>query len=188
MKILNSHTPIAAMIMAAGFMGLPALTSCSTAPSSPQGRSDLRQTSSDVLSKAQENDPSMQNLIQNSAGCAVFPTIGKGAAGIGGAYGKGDVYQAGAIVGYCDMTQATIGLQLGGQGYTEILVFQTQDAVERFKSGNFRFDAQATAVAIKSGAGANAAFANGVAVFTMDEEGLMYEASVGGQQFTYQNR
>jgi lipid-binding SYLF domain-containing protein len=108
--------------------------------------------------------------------------------GIGGAYGKGDVYQTGAVVGYCDMTQASIGLALGGQNYSEILVFQNAEAIERFKAGNFRFDAQATAVAIKSGSGANAKFANGIAVFTMDEAGLMFEASVGGQKFNYQNR
>jgi lipid-binding SYLF domain-containing protein len=130
----------------------------------------------------------MQNLIQNSAGYAVFPSVGKGAIGVGGAYGKGDVYQSGAVVGYCDMTQGSIGLQLGGQDYAEILIFQTPDAVERFKGGKFTFDAQATAVAIKSGAGANATFNNGVAVFTMDEAGLMYEASVGGQNFAYQSR
>ncbi|MEI8195532.1 MAG: YSC84-related protein, partial [Phycisphaerae bacterium] len=122
------------------------------------------------------------------AGYAVFPSIGKGAIGIGGAYGKGDLYQNGVVVGYCDMTQASIGFQLGGQAYTEILVFETPAAVERFKNGNFRFDAQATAVALKSGAGANAKFANGVVVFAMDEAGLMYEAAVGGQKFSYQAR
>jgi lipid-binding SYLF domain-containing protein len=126
--------------------------------------------------------------MRDSAGYAIFPTVDKGAVGIGGAYGKGDLYQSGAPVGYCDVSQATIGVQLGGQAYTEILVFQTPDAVQRFKNGDFTFDAQATAVALKSGAGANAKFANGVAVFTMDESGLMYEAAIGGQKFTYQDR
>ena len=86
------------------------------------------------------------------------------------------------------MTQVSIGLALGGQAYTEILVFETPAAVEIFKNGNFRFDAQATAVALKSGAGANAKFANGVVVFTPDEAGLMYEAAIGGQKFSYQAR
>jgi lipid-binding SYLF domain-containing protein len=116
----------------------------------------------------------------------VFPTVGKGAVGVGGAYGKGVLYENGTPVGYCDLSQASIGLQLGGQGYTEIIAFENQDALNRFKSGNFAFDAQATAVALKSGAGANAKYANGVAVFTMDEAGLMYEASIGGQKFSYQ--
>ncbi len=83
-------------------------------------------------------------------------------------------------------TDKAIWMQLGGQSYTEIICFETGQNVENFKQGNFRFDAQATAVAIKSGAGANAKFTNGVAVFTMDEAGLMFEASVGGQKFSYQ--
>jgi lipid-binding SYLF domain-containing protein len=109
----------------------------------------------------------------------VFPSVGKGAVGVGGAYGKGVLYNNGVAVGYCDLSQGTIGFQLGGQAYTEIIAFETQQAVDTFKQGNFRFDAQATAVALKSGAGANAKFTNGVAVFTMDEAGLMFEASVG---------
>ena len=187
MKIQNHHALKSAFITTT-LLGLLAATSCSTAPATPQGKTDLRGTSADSLSQAEQNDPSLQQLIQNSAGYAVFPSIGKGAIGVGGAYGKGDLYQNGVVIGYCDMSQGTIGVQLGGQAYTEILIFQTPDAVQSFKSGNFTFDAQATAVAVKSGAGANAKFANGVAVFTMDEAGLMYEASIGGQKFSYQDR
>jgi lipid-binding SYLF domain-containing protein len=96
------------------------------------------------------------------------------------------LYERGVAVGYCDLSQATIGVQLGGQAYTEIICYENQQAVDTFKQGHFRFDAQATAVALKSGVGANAKFTNGVAVFTMDEAGLMYEASIGGQKFSYQ--
>jgi lipid-binding SYLF domain-containing protein len=184
----NNQSLNAALFMSIGLMGLLVLGACSTAPSTPADKTDLRNSSADAVNQAQHNDPSMQKLIADSAGYAVFPSIGKGAIGVGGAYGKGDVYQNGSVVGYCDMTQGSIGLQLGGQDYTEILIFQTPDAVERFKSGNFRFDAQATAVAIQSGAGADAKFADGVAVFTMNEAGLMYEASVGGQKFSYQEK
>lgn len=187
MKNINYQSRKAALMMAS-LASLIALAGCSTAPPTEAGKSELQRTSADALSQAQQNDPSLRNVLEDSAGYAIFPSVGKGAAGIGGAYGKGDVYQDGAAVGYCDMTQVTIGAQLGGQGYTEILVFQTPGAVESFKKGNFSFDAQATAVALKSGAGANAKFANGVAVFTMDEAGLMYEASIGGQKFSYQNR
>ena len=108
------------------------------------------------------------------------------AIGVGGAYGKGVLYQNGTAVGYCDLTQASIGFQLGGQSYTEIIAFENKSAVDLFREGNLEFDAQVSAVALKSGAGANAKYTNGVAVFTMDEAGLMFEASVGGQQFTYQ--
>lgn len=186
MKNMKSHSMKA--YLAAGLMGLLVLAACNTAPKSAEGKSDLRHSSAEALRLAQQNDPTLRDLIGKSAGYAVFPSVGKGAIGIGGAYGKGDLYQNGVVVGYCDMVQGSVGFQLGGQAYSEILVFEDAAAVERFKNGSFRFDAQATAVALKSGAGANAKFANGVAVFTMDEAGLMYEASVGGQKFSYQDR
>jgi lipid-binding SYLF domain-containing protein len=177
-----------ATFLLAGALGLMVVAACSTAPATEEGKTDLRHSSADSLTQAQQNDPSLRDVIQASAGYAVFPSIGKGAIGVGGAYGKGDVYQNGSVVGYCDMTQASIGAQLGGQDYAEILVFQNAEALSRFQNGTFSFDAQATAVAVKSGAGANAKFENGVAVFTMDEAGLMYEASVGGQSFAYQSK
>jgi lipid-binding SYLF domain-containing protein len=127
----------------------------------------------------------MDTILTAADSYAVFPTVGKAAVAIGGAYGKGVLYQHGKFVGYCDMTQASIGFALGGQAYTEIIVFKTPEALTRFKSGNFAFSAQATAVAVRAGAGANAKYDDGVAVFTMNEAGLMGEASVGGQKFSY---
>jgi lipid-binding SYLF domain-containing protein len=162
-----------------------ALAGCATAPKSAEGKADLEKEAEAALATAKKDDPSVAKVFDEAAGYAVFPTVGKGAVGVGGAYGKGVLYEKGITVGYCDLSQASIGFQLGGQGYTEIIAFESQDAVNRFKSGNFAFDAQATAVALKSGAGANAKYANGVAVFTMDEAGLMYEASIGGQKFSY---
>lgn len=181
----SAHAVLLTLACAAG---LGALASCATAPATESGKTDLRNASAVALKQAQISDPSLVAVIRDAAGYAVFPSVGKGAIGVGGAYGKGDLYEGGVVVGYCDMTQASIGFQLGGQNYSEIIVFQTPQAVETFKAGNFRFDAQASAVAVKSGAGANAKFAQGVAVFTMDEAGLMYEASIGGQKFSYQAR
>jgi lipid-binding SYLF domain-containing protein len=174
------------MGLAACVISVLALSGCSTAPETAEGKADIEQEASAALAKAKTTDPSLVPVFDSAAGYAVFPSVGKGAAGIGGAYGKGVLYENGVAVGYCDLSQATIGFQLGGQAYTEIICFETPQAVETFKQGNFRFDAQATAVALKSGAGANAEFKEGVAVFTMDEAGLMYEASVGGQKFSYQ--
>ncbi|MBK7404563.1 MAG: hypothetical protein IPJ41_07980 [Phycisphaerales bacterium] len=161
---------------------------CATAPKTEEGKADIRGEAATALSKAQASDSSLSSLLGGAAGYAVFPSVGKGAVGIGGAYGKGVLYEGGAFAGYCDLTQASIGFQLGGQSYTEIVAFESAPAVATFKEGNLRFDAQATAVALKSGAGANAKFTNGVAVFTMDEAGLMFEASIGGQKFSYQAR
>ena len=178
--------PMKVTCLVAGLIGLLAMTGCATAPATVQGKAEIEDGAAVALAKAQTSDPSLANIFKAAAGYAVFPSIGKGAAGIGGAYGKGVLYERGIAAGYCDLSQASIGFQLGGQAYTEIICFETPQAVETFKQGHFRFDAQATAVAIKSGAGANAKFANGAAVFTMDEAGLMYEASVGGQKFSYQ--
>ncbi len=162
------------------------LGACSTAPSSVEGKVDIESEAAVALAQAQKADPTLADVFSTASGYAVFPTVGKGAIGVGGAYGKGVLYERGIAVGYCDLSQASIGFQLGGQAYTEIIAFETKPAVQTFKEGNFRFDAQASAVALKSGAGANAKYTNGVAVFTMDEAGLMYEASVGGQKFSYQ--
>ncbi len=104
------------------------------------------------------------------------------------AYGQGILYEHGAFVGYCDMTQASIGFQFGGQSYTEIVILENKKAVDNFKSGDFTLAAQASAVALKSGAAANAKYQDGVAIFTMDQSGLMYEASVGGQKFNFQGK
>jgi lipid-binding SYLF domain-containing protein len=140
-----------------------------------------------------------------SYGYAVFPTIGKGAIGIGGAYGKGRVYEKGNYIGDTSMTQLSIGFQLGGQAYSEIVFFEDKRAFDEFTGGNFEFGAQASAVAITAGASAGASTAGssagasggkhdattvgkyykGMAVFSVAKGGLMYEASIGGQKFSY---
>lgn len=181
--MLNAKTT---MFLFAGAMACFLLIACSTAPPTQEGKADIEQEAATALALAQRMDSTLAPIFNSVAGYAVFPSIGKGAVGVGGAYGKGVLYERGSAVGYCDLSQASIGLQLGGQAYTEIICFETKQAVDTFKQGNFRFDAQATAVALKSGVGANAKFVNDVAVFTMDEAGLMYEASVGGQKFSYQ--
>jgi lipid-binding SYLF domain-containing protein len=184
---MNAY-PMKLTCLAAGVLGFLMITGCATAPPSVAGKANIEDDANVALNKAQTCDPSLVNVFNSAAGYAIFPSVGKGAAGVGGAYGKGVLSERGNAVGYCDMSQASIGLQLGGQDYTEIIAFETPQAVENFKEGKFRFDAQATAVALKSGASANAKFTDGVAVFTMDPAGLMYEASVGGQKFTYQSK
>jgi lipid-binding SYLF domain-containing protein len=169
----------------AGTLVALALGACATAPVSVEGKADIEKDAATALAAAKTADPTLGPVFNSSAGYAVFPTVGKAAAGFGGAYGRGVLYERGRAVGYCDLTQATVGMQLGGQTYTQIIAFETKEAVEAFKQGNFTFAAQATAVALKSGAGANAKYKDGVAVFTMDETGLMYEAAVGGQKFSY---
>jgi lipid-binding SYLF domain-containing protein len=144
-------------------------------------------------------------FFDKSYGYAVFPTIGKGGIGIGGAYGKGRVYAGGNYVGDTAVTQLSVGFQLGGQAYSQIIFFEDKRAFDEFTSGNFEFGAQASAVAITAGASAEATttgssagasggkndattvgeYYKGMAVFTVAKGGLMYEASIGGQKFSY---
>ncbi|MGE5295954.1 MAG: YSC84-related protein [Solirubrobacterales bacterium] len=167
-------------------IGVCCLVGCSTAPKSVGQREELSAKVQAALDGAKQTDPGLQRFFNTAAGYAVFPDVGKGAVGVGGAYGRGQLFQKGQLVGYCSLTQASVGLALGGQAYTEIIFFEDQNALDRFKSNNYAFAAQASAVALKSGASANAQYADGVAVFTMGEAGLMVEASVGGQKFSFE--
>jgi lipid-binding SYLF domain-containing protein len=166
--------------------GALVLAGCSTTPQTAEKQAQLTSNSETAIQLARKTDPGLQKFFDTAAGYAVFPSVGKGAIGVGGAYGRGELFEGGKPVGYCTLTQASIGLALGGQKYTELIFFETKPALDRFKSGNFAFAAQASAVALKSGTSANAKYSEGVAVFTMGEEGLMYEASIGGQKFNYQ--
>ncbi len=146
-------------------------------------------------------------FFANAHGYVVFPTIGKGGIGIGGARGKGRVYVQGEYIGDSTMTQLTVGFQLGGQAFSQMIFLEDARAVESFTTGNFEFSAQATAVAITAGVSAEAntgggtatsasggrndahvthgGYRKGMAVFTIARGGLMYEASLGGQKFSF---
>lgn len=132
-----------------------------------------------------EKSPDMADFFEEAYGYAVFPSIGKGAIGIGGAHGSGTVYEQGQPIGSAKVTQFTVGLQFGGQAYSEIIFFQTEDDLDRFRESKFELAAQASAVAVDEGASTNVAYEDGVAVFTLAKGGLMYEASIGGQKFKF---
>ena len=149
------------------------------------------------------------HFFETAYGYALFPTIGKGGFGIGGAYGKGRVYVSGKHVGNTSVSQITVGFQLGGQAYSQIIFFEDRRAFEQFTDENFEFGAQATAVALTASASAQASTAGGasasagleaaeasqvqagyrkgMAIFTVAKGGLMYEASLGGQRFDYKS-
>jgi len=132
-----------------------------------------------------KSDPLMKNLFENSYGYVIFPNVGKGGIGVGGAAGNGIVFQNGHAVGSAKMKQVSFGFQFGGQAYREVIFFENAPALERFKEDNFEFAAQASAVAVTKGASVNVKYRGGVMVFTQKKGGLMYEASVGGQKFSY---
>jgi lipid-binding SYLF domain-containing protein len=130
-------------------------------------------------------DPGLKAWFEKAPGYVVFPGIGKGAVGIGGAHGKGVLFEDGKPVGRASLTQISVGASLGGQEFAEVIFFETPAALANFKQGNFAFSGAVSAVALKSGASANAKYKDGVAVFTATKGGLMLEASVGGQKFGY---
>jgi len=139
-----------------------------------------------TIAQFKKTDPSLQAFFDKAYGYAVFPEITKGAIGIGGARGDGTVFEGGKAIGSTVMSQVTIGLQLGGQTYSEIIFFQNKAALDSFTKGNYEFSANASAIAAKEGASKTADYNMGVAIFTMGTEGLMFEASIGGQKFSYQ--
>ena len=134
----------------------------------------------------QKTDPGIAAFLRSSAGYAVFPKITKGAVGIGGAHGTGVLFERGRPIGKVSLSQVTVGAQLGGQEYSEMIFFQTPAVLADFEHGKTSFAAQASAVALRSGASANAKYDNGVAIFTATTGGLMAEASVGGQKFSFE--
>lgn len=144
-------------------------------------------------------------FFKNSYGYAVFPTVGKGGLGVGAAHGSGRVYEKGKPVGNATMNQLSVGLQAGGQAFSQIIFFEDQRAFGEFTSGNFEFGANVQAIAITASAGASAGttgssagasagksdastvgqFKNGMVIFTVAKGGLMYEATLAGQKFKY---
>jgi lipid-binding SYLF domain-containing protein len=148
------------------------------------------------------------SFFHKSYGYAVFPTIGKAGLGIGGALGKGRVYARGKLIGDVTMSQVSVGFQAGGQSYSQMIFFENKEALDQFTSGNFEFGANVSAIAITASASGTAGTAgtsgaasgtkheatnageyhDGMVVFTIAKGGLMYEASISGQKFTYKAR
>lgn len=133
-------------------------------------------------------DPDMQTFFDQAHGYAIFPAVGKGGAGIGAAYGEGSVYEKGSLIGASTLTKVSLGLQLGGQSFSQIIFFKDQATLDQFKSGTYALDASASAVAVQEGAGSTTDFDKGIAIFTLPQGGLMFEATVGGQMFEYEPR
>ena len=138
-----------------------------------------------VIAKFKEKDPRVAKAFSTAYGYAIFPTVGKGAIGVGGAHGKGEVWEQGKQIGTTTLNQVTIGFQLGGQAYSELIFFKDKTAIDDFKRGNFEVSAQASAIALNARASGDLPYNKGVAIATMAKGGLMYEASVGGQKFSY---
>jgi len=149
---------------------------------------DVSDKSREAIAEMKQTNDKISKYFNTAYGYAVFPSIGKGGLGVGGATGNGTLYKGGAVVGDCRMSQVTVGFQAGGQAYSEVIFFQDADAFNRFTGDKFEFSAQASAVAITEGGSIDVDYRDGILIFTHAKGGLMYEASVGGQKFKTEMR
>jgi lipid-binding SYLF domain-containing protein len=140
-----------------------------------------------ALARLDERDPGLRKFLDGAYAYAIFPSVGKASAVIGGAFGKGEVFQGGRLVGYAAVAQLTVGVQVGGDTFAQVIAFESKPALDRFKQGKFAFAANASAVLVKAGAAATADYESGVAVFAYAEGGMLLEAAVGGQKFFFRH-
>jgi len=152
----------------------------------PNNPAETDRHAREAIADFKKRDPGIKRFFDKAYAYAVYPTVGKGGIGIGGAHGNGAVYHRGRLIGLSSLTQLSIGFQLGGEAYRELIFFENAKAFQTFKSGKLKFSAQVSAVAANVGAAAKTNYSNHVAVFTLIQGGLMYEASVGGQSFTFE--
>lgn len=135
-----------------------------------------------------ENSTNLSELMDKAAGYVIFPNVGKGAYILGGAAGNGVLFENGKVAGFAEMRQLDVGLQIGGQAYRQIILFQTENELNKFKEGNYKLSGNASAVVINKGKAKAVEFNNGRAIATMPKAGAMVEVSVGGQKFDYSDQ
>lgn len=166
---------------------LVTLAGCSepVMPTTPASRDYMTARVKGTISEFISTKPLIKKLMTSAYGYAVLPSIGTGALVIGGAEGRGEVFEHGRMIGYCKMTSASIGAQIGGQSYSELILFQNAATMAAFKEGQTTFDARASAVVAASGSGTAANYVRGVLVYVLPSQGFMAQAAIGGQHFTF---
>ena len=157
----------------------------SLAKKEEQALEDLHAESRATVRRMAEEDPGLQQVLDRAHAYVVFPSVGKASAVVGGAFGKGEVFQRGHLVGYAGLVQVTLGVQLAGQTFGEIIAFRDRAALERFKAGRTAFAANASAVLVKAGAATSNNYQSGAMVFVSSEGGMMLEAAIGAQKFIF---
>jgi lipid-binding SYLF domain-containing protein len=172
-------------ILALLALTVASLVACTSAPTTKEAQSEMVRDGTTALRDWGRLDPGVEALASKSHGYALFPEITKGGLVFGGAHGRGVVYERGQHVGFADLTEGSFGLQMGGQTYSELIVFENKGALDRFKQNQLKFGANASAVIVKTGIATNVRFIDGVAVVIRPITGAMAEAAVGGQQLKY---
>lgn len=167
--------------------GCAVFAACATAPSTRAERQSLRQSADATLGEMIAHDPALRDVTRGALAYAVFPAIGKGGVLIGGAYGKGILYEAGVATGYVSLEQASLGAQLGGQSFSELLVLRTANDVDALKAGRYTVGGDVGMVVLGAGAARHTTFDPNARVFVMPRGGLMVDISISGQQLKYQS-
>jgi len=145
----------------------------------------MQESAAATIKRLEEKDRGLGQMLKKAYGYAVFPAVGKASLVVGGSYGRGAVFERGKFIGYATLSQLTIGVQVGGDTFTEILVFQNKEALDRLKKGKMAFAANASAVLVKAGAAGTKNFTNGVAAYAYSRGGMLLEAVIGGQKFSF---
>jgi lipid-binding SYLF domain-containing protein len=173
---------VSVVLSAAVVLGL---FGCSTAPKTYESRQVLNSEVNEATAIFKTRDPGIQRFFDSAYGYAVFPEVYKGAFWVGGAYGRGEVFEQGQMIGYSSLSQATLGFSFGGEYFREIVFFLDKPTLDRFIAEQYVFSAQVTGVAVTAGAAAKADYQYGMAVFIIAESGLMVDVSLGGQKFKF---
>jgi lipid-binding SYLF domain-containing protein len=175
-----------AVVLGLSIAALAPVTGCATAPRTASEQQSLEARANATINEMTAREPALADTLRTTAGYAVFPDIGKGGALVGGAFGRGVLYQNGQLVGFVKIEQASIGAQLGAQTFAELIVLQDPVALDRLKAGELTLGADVGAVALTTGAVARAEFGNGVQVYLLPRGGLMAELSLSGQRIQYE--
>jgi len=182
----NAKLALALLMLPAG-VGICTLTGCGSEPSTPVQQKQMINDSQATLKDLEIADSTLADKVNNAAGYVVFPEVGRGAVGVEAGSGNGDVYTKGKYLGSAHLSLGGVGVSLGGETYQEIILFQTPEALQDFENNGVKFGADASAVALQAGAAASAQFSknNGTLVFKHTTGGLMFDASLNGQQITF---
>ena len=164
------------------------IAGCSTVPKTDEAKAVLTSEVTNTIALFKATDPGINRFFEQSYGYAVLPKVFKGGIWLGGAGGQGEVFEQKNMIGYCRMSQATLGFTFGGEYFREIVFFRDKEDFDKFKTGEYTFSAQVTGVALSAGAAAKADYKAGMAVFMMTDKGLMVDASLGGQKFNYSEK
>jgi len=167
--------------------GVAVFAGCATAPATNADRQNLRQSADATLNEMFTRNPDLQTLARQAPAYAVFPSVGKGGVLVGGAYGKGILYEGGVPTGYVSLEQASLGAQLGGETFSELLLLRNPVDIDQVKSGHYSVGANAGVVVLSGEASAHAAADSQATVFVLPRGGLMVDISISGQQLKFQS-